>query len=584
MAFDNSSTAVEVKADIPPPRGLRPTPAAFAVVALACIMAFWVNLGAMGIVDLDEGLYVEAAREMLVRGDYVAPRVGGELFYEKPPLTYWVCAVSMQVFGRNELAARLPSALAATLICFTLLWVGTSRFGRTAGLTAALAYPLSPIPLGIARQMTTDSLLTLWILLAVLCGHKCLERRAGEKGPWTLFWVFCALGLLTKGVVGTLLPVAILVVYATHGPKDILRALHHTAVCLKVLPGIVLLALIAAPWHIAAWQASGSVFFDEYIVRQHIGRFRGGDTAHKAPFWFFVPAFLVGFFPWSVFTASSLARRRADLPADGFIRLLKCWFWVVFVFFSISGSKLVSYILPLYPAAALLTGAYLSEAIEAVKSSTAVRRCAAIAAGMSGGMGLALLFHRQILSAAERLSNRPIKLDAIPPELLLAAQHLFGAMAIGCLATWALVLANRARPAVVSLLCGSAAFALVAAVELVPVVQREFIADLHAAVQSASRSATNTGADLVIAVGPPRRPSCLFYASDQYLSIKSHHPEVSEIGHDDLESVEGDARIVTRSPDIGIENKLIQTGRMSVVSRHGKWIVLSHTERMKVTP
>src|SRR5579871_6161919 len=197
------------------------------LLILICGLAFFWRLGGNGLFDLDEALYTESAREMRLSGDFVTPRVNGEPFFEKPPFVYWEAALLFRLFGTNEFVARLPSALASTLLVAILFAFGTRCFGRRAGILAACSFALSPLVLGTARQLTTDATLDLWIVCALISLFLAdiAANREGDRsqnsvvsrtskafppatGYWLLtstatlrvaaFWVACALGVLTK--------------------------------------------------------------------------------------------------------------------------------------------------------------------------------------------------------------------------------------------------------------------------------------------------------------------------------------------------------------------------------------------------
>ena len=298
---------------------------------LLCLFFFFWRLGVPPLFDLDEALYVSCARQMVLSGDMVTPRLNSrppgrpnELtspFYEKPIMVYWAPAISMKIFGISELASRLPSALAALLTTFIIYIVGRRWLSRSAGLFAAVVYAASPMTIADARQMTTDGLLTLWFSIAMFSFWEINRRSQSSQPrnslfPAVLVWISCGLAMLTKGVVGILLPVMVIVSYALVSrklnpehpldwPKIVLR--------LKIPMGILILTAIVVPWHLLIWRAGGHdaqgrTFVQEYFIRQHIGRFRGLDTVHNAPIFTFFAYFLIGFFPWSCFSPAAFRR------------------------------------------------------------------------------------------------------------------------------------------------------------------------------------------------------------------------------------------------------------------------------------
>ncbi len=406
-------------------------------MALCLFLFFW-RLGSIPLIDYDEALYVTCARQMVVSGDWITPRLNTRQperpgvtaipFFEKPIFVYWSTAGAMRVFGFRLWAARLPVALASLLTTLLVYTAGRRWFTRRVGLLAALVYATAPMTLLDARQMTTDALLVLWITGALLCFWQSAQKMSAF-----FFWLFCALAVLTKGAVGLLLPFLVIGVFSLYGgvwarlrvageggPRlrmglrpVVLRVLKANLLRLRPLLGIGIVLAVAAPWHllIAARpdvDAQARTWMLEYILRQHIGRFRGLDAVHNQPLLTFVPYFLVGFFPWACFVpaafggerlrgerrkekgesgraahpgAANDAVNRLDQSAaageTGFLlspfSFLLVWFWTIFVFFSLGAAKLPTYITPAYPAAALLVGRWLDRALSGRRTGKARR-------------------------------------------------------------------------------------------------------------------------------------------------------------------------------------------------------------------
>ena len=410
-----------------------------------CLFLFGWNLGGAPLLDYDEALYVTCAQQMVLSGDWTTPRLNTRMperpgvsqiaFFEKPIFVYWTAASSMRLLGRNMWAARFPVALVALLTTFIVYSAGRHWFGRRAGLLAAMTYATAPMTLVDARQMTTDGLLVLWITLAllsfwqtqqpseklappssVLSSYLSASRLSGLS-PY-LFWLVSALAVLTKGVVGLLLPFLIIGIYLLMD-RLILRvyigkpmrphirftlkfrpsqSLWQGLARLRPLSGILLFLLIIAPWHLlimrgAEHDAQGRTWWMEYIMRQHVGRFRGLDAVHNQPLPTFLVYFLLGFFPWAcfvpaafrnldksahkrVFAAQATEQKRNEKnesesnksEANSNIvyshsTFLLVWFWTIFIFFSLGAAKLPTYITPAYPAAALLLGSWLDRVL-----------------------------------------------------------------------------------------------------------------------------------------------------------------------------------------------------------------------------
>lgn len=323
-------------------------PVALPVIALG--MGCFFGLSAAGLFDLDEGLYATAARQMVESGDWLVPRVGTGVFFDKPPLTYWLQAICMKVFGFTPLAARMPSALAATLTA-VLIWQWAKRRGlERVGWLALLIYPLCPLTMGLARQAIMDSLLTLWFTLAVI---GWIEGYTRDRRWYLLMAAGAGLATMTKGLIGLLLPGGALVLWI------LLRRDWAELRRIPWLPALGIYLPIVLPWHLAVWRAAGDLFVREYIIHHHIQRFLGKDFGHVAPFWFYIPVLLVGMYPWSAFAPivswQAFSRWRGEREKTRCAwAMWAFWALVVVVFFSLSRSKLPGYVLPAVPAFALL--------------------------------------------------------------------------------------------------------------------------------------------------------------------------------------------------------------------------------------
>ncbi len=492
------------------------------LVMAACVLAFFWRLGSYGLFDLDEGLYVEAAREMNLTGDFVTPRVNGIEFFEKPPLVYWQSALSQRVLGKTEFAARLPAAGASAILAVLVLLFGSRFFGAQAGLLAGLSYALAPLVFGAGRQLTMDAVLSLWItaaLFAFFQGYTSSDKRAGS---WlSLFWACCGFGTLAKGAPGIVIPLAVVAVFLmfAEGAAAGFRRLFTGT---RMLIGIPLFLLIVVPWHVAAWQANGSAFVDEYVIRQHLGRFRGGDTAHRAPFWFYVPVFFLLFFPWSFFTIPALFERGAR--KDGVSRnptelaklLCRVWFALVFIMFSVSGSKLISYILPLFAPAALLGADWAVRAAAMKERRTAMLWALGLATILAVSLFMGTLLHEQIISQVESATRRPVPRDQLPPAMITFVTALAGTAAATCACAWLLALFRRGSESNLALAGGMSAFFGVAVGLGLPAVDSAYMAPLHDVSAKAGIRAGAERRQLVI-LTPGRRPSALFYLPDPLL-------------------------------------------------------------------
>jgi len=329
------------------------------ILLLFAGMLFFFRLGAPGFFDADEPAYAQAAREMVESGDWVTPHFNGLPRFDKPPLFYYLILLSYRLFGVTEFAARFWSALAGVALT-GVLWVAGRRWlGPHAGLMASVAFSTSLLAALLARAAVTDMLLCLFVTAAILAGLAALQAPAPLARRFaTAGWVAMALAVLVKGPVGLLIPGL-----ALGGSLLLLREIRSGVPRLVPWQGPALFLAIAAPWYALVLAANGWAFVEGFLIKHNLSRFSGVISSHGGPVWFYVPVLLVGFFPWcgslpsALWRAARVARRRrAVSPAERLTVTCLCWFVGVFVFFSLAGTKLPSYLFPAFPALALLVG------------------------------------------------------------------------------------------------------------------------------------------------------------------------------------------------------------------------------------
>ena len=329
-------------------------------IALLAVPLFFIGLGSWGFFDPDEGRYAAIPREMVLRHDFITPTLNYFKYFEKPPLFYWAVAGAYKIFGFHEWAARLVPAVAALIGVFAAYFLGRRMFGARAGFLGAIALSTSALWMFLARFLVIDMLVSVLIFLALTSwwlGHT-EEKLSAARLYFLGFWASLALAVLTKG------PMAVVLVGAT--------IFIYTALCknwrawtkMQWLLGVPLFLLITAPWFIlvAARNAEFNHFF-WYI--QHVGRFLGtGKVEHRHPVYWFVELLPGLLFPWSFLMPGALFAAREKWPQLGDEKRRAVVFLLggtafILGFFSASSSKLVTYILPIFPLIAVLMGAYL---------------------------------------------------------------------------------------------------------------------------------------------------------------------------------------------------------------------------------
>lgn len=331
------------------------------ILLLAALAVLWFgNLDYRKLVRPDEGRYAEIPREMAVTGDWLTPRLNGIKYFEKPPLQYWATAAAYKVFGEHEWTVRLWPALTGFAGVVLVYRVGAALFGALAGFYAALILASSLGYILVAHVATLDMGVTFFMTLTLaglLLGLRTDGTPAARRLWIHVAWAAMALAALSKGLMGVVLPVMVLGAYVVlQRDFGLLRRTH-------ILTGSLLFLAIAAPWFVAVSLANPG-FFDFFFIHEHFQRFLTQAHRRPGPWWYFFPILALTILPWLLPLCAALpgSWKKTGSPA-GFQpqRLLLIWSVLIFVFFSVSGSKLPSYILPIFPALALLMGLYLSQ-------------------------------------------------------------------------------------------------------------------------------------------------------------------------------------------------------------------------------
>ncbi len=331
------------------------------IVSLAfIILAFYLLwLGSYSLFTPDEGRYSEVAREMIATGDYITPRVDGVAFLDKPILYYWLQAASIHIFGIKEWALRLFPVLLGVLGCIVTYVCGRHLFDRRTGIISAVILATTPLYFGGAHYANLDlevAVLITCTLLFLITGFQS-KTNARHYFFFTAY-LSAALAFLTKGLIAVAFPAMISGMWIILLWRwDVLKRIH-------LVPGLLLFIAIVTPWYILVQKANPE-FLHYFFVTQQVTRFlSAAEFNNPTPFWFYLPIVLTGFFPWTSFLVQALhhsIRRtwqaREEHPVELFLLL---WLTIIFLFFSIPRSKTISYILPVFPALALLTGHYLS--------------------------------------------------------------------------------------------------------------------------------------------------------------------------------------------------------------------------------
>jgi len=332
------------------------------LLAVLAFVALAVGIDNMGrpLANPDEGRYSEISREMAQSGDWVTPRLNGLKYFEKPPLQYWASALSFRLFGENDYSARLYIALAGFATIVLVGWLARRLWDGNTAFASMLALACSPYFMALGGIVTLDMGLTLWMtatLFAFLAAEQARDRPKAQRAWMLCAWAAMALAVLSKGLVGIIFAGAA-VFFAIVLRRDI-KVLDR----LHLIPGLVVFLAIAAPWFVAVSMANEE-FAQFFFIHEHFARFLTRAHRRVEPGWYFIPFFVLGFLPWMFALPPAIVRAWREEAGKDFqpLRLSMLWSASVFVFFSASGSKLPAYVLPAFPALALVLGRYLVEA------------------------------------------------------------------------------------------------------------------------------------------------------------------------------------------------------------------------------
>jgi 4-amino-4-deoxy-L-arabinose transferase-like glycosyltransferase len=330
------------------------------LVAVTLLLSFF-GLGSFTLFDVDEAVFSEATKEMVTSGDWITPTYNGENRYDKPILFYWLMGASYKALGIHEFGARFPSALAGLLLVVALFFFVRHFCDAERAFYSALTLPLSLYFLVYSHAAVTDMTLTLFISLALFSFFLSLQPREGARRNLYGLYLFSALAFLTKGLIGILFPFGIAIVYLlfAEGHRGVKRVFSGG--------GMLLFVAVSAPWYVAQLKINGNEFVQQFFIKHHFKRYTGVISGHKGPFYYYLPALIIGLMPWISFLPggirAALRDRKKPLQKDdpdfGLFALV--WFAFIFIFFSLSTTKLPNYILPAVPAACILVSGGMGE-------------------------------------------------------------------------------------------------------------------------------------------------------------------------------------------------------------------------------
>ena len=377
------------------------------VIFISAFLSFF-RLGSETLFDVDEAVFAEATKEMVQSGDWITPTYNGNNRYDKPILFYWLMAASYEVFGINEFAARLVSAVSGILLSLGIFIFLRQFYDVRRAFYGSLSLFLSVFFLIYSHAAVTDMVLTLLITLSLFSFYFSLKK---DRRYIYGFYFFSALAFLTKGLIGIVFPFGTAFIYLmiAEGPKSVGK--------LFVPGAIILFLVVSLPWYVAETVVNGQEFIQSFFIKHHFMRYTDVISGHRGPVFYYLPVLVVGLFPWvaflpagirNVFRQPGAVKRFRDYGSvTDNLGLLACiWLGFVFVFFSFSTTKLPNYILPAIPAAAILiSGGMVAEDNSGGNDNPprrlSVRKAAdIIIAVLATALGIAFLASGEYLLAA----------------------------------------------------------------------------------------------------------------------------------------------------------------------------------------
>lgn len=316
--------------------------------------------GILSLTNPDEVFYVQTAKEMAQQHTWITPYLFGQPQFEKPVLTYWFLRLSFLILGISNFGVRFFPAVFGILGVLSVYFLGWYGFrDEKKAFLSALVLMTGVVYIGLARTVYTDMIFSIFILLSLVFFYWGYSSENKKTPGILLFFTFSGLAVLTKGPLGLLMP------FLTVAAFLLIEKNLKFIFCRASLWGILIFSVIAVPWYAFMIAKYGHSFTYEFFYNDHIRRILEAEHSRNDTWYFYPLTIVLGTFPWSLFTVASLVvlPQRLFKKDRSFHIFLSCWIVVVFLVFQFAHSKLVSYIFPMFPALALLTGDFVYEAL-----------------------------------------------------------------------------------------------------------------------------------------------------------------------------------------------------------------------------
>jgi 4-amino-4-deoxy-L-arabinose transferase-like glycosyltransferase len=353
--------------------------------------------------DNSETAYGEVAREVLLYGDPVVMHFNGVPWFVQPPLYFWIAALFANLFGIAPFAMRLPSALATVATVAVVGYAVTRNATARAGVCSAVVLSTTLLVAILGRIAIMDALLDLAVTVAIFAFYAALRARDEPVlgRPWSVGWLAMGAGVLAKGPVALAVTALVVVPWFTW---ERLRGESVRVPPLRAwLAGVALFLLVVLPWFALLTRAAGPQAIAELIGHYSVGRYLGTIENQTGPVWYYLPALILGFFPWFAFLPPALWAewRASSAPRASLVRLVLIWVAVPFVFFSLAQTKLPNYIALEFPALAICVGLWFDGVSERADRRVALAWTALVPATI-GGVALAIaIFSRDMHLTAD---------------------------------------------------------------------------------------------------------------------------------------------------------------------------------------
>jgi len=351
-----------------------------------CLILYFVNLGRWDLWNPDEPRYAQVAREMVQRGDWILMHVNGEIYPDKPPFFFWAVALSSFLWGGfTSFSVRFPAALFGTLTVILTFLMGRKLYSYRTGFWSGLILATSFEFAYLSSRANIDTTLTFFTTASFFCFLHWYRTGREERRNLPLygFYLGMALATLTKGPVGIVLPLLGCLSYLSY-LRD-WKAIKE----MKLFGGLALLLAVVLLWYAPAAMKGGKAYLEMTLFRQTIDRFAKG-WSHERPFYYYFYNFPVQFLPWTFFLPGAivygLSKERIEKRKEFLFLLI--WSVIIFMFFSISKGKRGIYLLPLYPAAALIVGKLWNDFIDGSLDRFSLRWVSWTLYGLTGFIGM----------------------------------------------------------------------------------------------------------------------------------------------------------------------------------------------------